>query len=386
MTVLYLDYAATTPVREEVLASMEPYASETFGNPSSLHRHGRAAAAGLESARAELAEALGARPSEIRFVQGGTESDNIAIIGSTRALSRDNPDRPLVAVSEIEHSAVLEAAQYLEDRGEAEVGLVEVSVDGSVDFSDLDRHLAGRAATLSFMWANNETGLLLPVAEATEVGHLHGAVVHSDASQAIGKVPVNVTAVPVDLLTGTGHKIYGPRGMGFLFVREGTELEALHYGGGQERALRPGTEDVAAAVGLARAVRLAVEEQESMVRTLAGLRDRLERGLAKHIDDVRVNCADGIRAPHVSSLGVAGVDGADLLMALDVEGLSVSGGSACHSGAGRGSHVIAALYGEEDPHATVRFSLGRTTSEADVDHAVRTASVVVMRLRELARA
>jgi cysteine desulfurase len=382
MTAVYLDHAATTPLRDEVRAAMDPYVSEAFGNPSSLHRWGRAASAALEDARAELAAALGARPSEIRFVRGGTESDNLAVIGSCRA-TRANGTRPTLVVTRIEHSAVLEAAEHLREADEAALRWIDVAPDGSLDLDALG-HDPGEGATVSVMWANNETGLVLPVADVAEVTVARGATLHSDASQAIGKVPVRVDDVPVDLLTGTGHKISGPRGTGFLFVREGTPLSPLLYGGGQERALRPGTEDVASAVGLARAVRLAVDEQAAFTQRVGRLRARLEAGLLSALEGVRVNCAEGPRTPHVSSIGLeGGIDGAALLMALDLEGVAVSGGSACHSGAGKGSHVIAALYGEDDEAATVRFSLGRTTTEADVDRGVAVTTTVVRRLRGL---
>ena len=383
MTAVYLDHAATTPVRDEVRAAMEPYASEVFGNPSSTHRWGRAASAALEDARAELAVALGARPSEIRFVRGGTESDNLAILGACRAL-RTAGARPTLLVTRIEHSAVLEAAEHLAAENEANLRWIDVERDGSIDLEAVGQAV-DEPCVSSAMWVNNETGLLLPIADLAAAAGAGGATVHSDASQALGKVPVSVADVPVDLLTGTGHKINGPRGMGFLFVRDGTPLAPLLYGGGQERALRPGTEDVASAVGLATAVRLAVSEQELFAERVGALRARLEAGLCAALDDVRVNCAEGTRAPHVASIGVGGdVDGEALLMALDLEGVAASGGSACHSGAGKGSHVIAALYGADDDTATVRFSFGKTTTRADIDRAVEVTSTVVRRLRGLA--
>lgn len=377
----YLDHAATTPLRPEVVAAMEPYASEVFGNPSSLHRRGREARAALERARQEIADALGARPSEIRFVRGGTESDNLAVLGSCRA-ARDASGAPATLhVSAVEHSAVLEAAEHAEASGDAELTLLDVESDGTLDLAPLTTG-ATNGAVVSVMWANNETGLLLPIADVVEVAARTGATVHTDASQAIGKVPVDLGAVDVDLLTATGHKINGPRGMGILFVREGTEVHPLHFGGGQERGLRPGTEDVAGAVGLATAIRLAVAETEGAATRMEALRQRLESALAVRIEDLRVNCGEGPRAPHVASVGIPGIaDGSALLMALDLEGLEVSGGSACHSGAGKGSHVIAALYGGDDPMATVRYSFGRDSTEADVDHAVEVTSAVVDRLR-----
>jgi len=404
MDPVYLDYAATTPLRDEVVTAMEPYASEVFANPSSLHAAGRKAHAALERAREEVADAIGARPSEIRFVRGGTESDNLAVLGSCRAKRRATGRTTPLLVSAVEHSAVLEAAQRAEADGDASLSLLDVSPEGAVDLEAIrmagastdgqrDSSAPERATgtggedgvptpTVSVMWANNETGMLLPVGEIVEAAAVSGATVHTDASQALGKVPVDVDETRVDLLTATGHKIYGPRGMGILFVREGTELDPLHFGGGQERGLRPGTEDVAGAVGLATAVRLAVAEREAAASQMGTLRERLEARLLGEIEGLRVNCAAAPRAPHVSSVGIPGVsDGRSLLMALDLEGIAVSGGSACHSGAGRGSHVIAALYGADDPMTTVRYSLGRASTEGDVDRAVAATVAVVRRLR-----
>jgi len=377
MTPTYLDYAATTPVREEVRAAMEPFASEVFGNPSSAHRWGRAAAAALEEARADIASAIGARPSEVRFVRGGTESDNLAIMGTSRGEAQHS-----IFVSEIEHSAVLEAADHVATTEGAAVTRLTVSADGIIDLTPLDTVPDGSTSVVSVMWVNNETGLTLPIPEVVEAGHTNGSLVHSDASQAIGKVPVHVGSVQVDLLTATGHKIYGPGGMGILFAREGVTLSPLHHGGGQERSLRPGTEDVAGSVGLATAICLAVAEQESEANRLASLRQLLEGKLMAALEDVRINCAGAVRAPHVTSVGIGGIaDGQGLLMALDLEGIAVSGGSACHSGAGKGSHVIAALYGEADPFATVRFSFGRGTDEDAVGRAVAVTKAVVDRMR-----
>lgn len=382
MDAVYLDHAATTPLRDEVAAAMRPYGSEIFGNPSSLHARGREAHAALEGAREEVALALGARRSEIRFVRGGTESDNIAIIGSCRAKRRAGGRPGPLAVSAIEHSAVLEAARHTEAVGDATLTELDVSPAGEVDIDTLTRVARGGPATVSVMWVNNETGLVLPVDEVARVAGGADVTIHTDASQAVGKVPVSVRDVPVDLLTATGHKLGGPRGMGILFVREGTTVSPLLFGGGQEHGLRPGTEDVAGAVGLAAAIRLAVEEQEETMSRLSALRTRLESGLRAVIDGLRSNCAEGARAPHVSSIGIPGVlDGDALLMALDLEGVAVSGGSACHSGASKGSHVITHLYGDDDALTTVRFSFGRETTEGDVDRAVTATATVVGRLR-----
>jgi len=382
MSAVYLDHAATTPVRDEVRVAMEPYASDLFGNPSSMHRWGRAAEAALEDARADIASALGAKASEIRFVRGGTESDNLAIIGSARALTAPE-SVPTVVISAIEHSAVLEAAAHLALTGEATVVTLSVTPTGALDRETLEDSIEHGPSVVSVMWVNNETGMMLPIAEATRLAHEAGATMHTDASQAIGKVPVHLGEMPVDLLTATGHKINGPKGMGILFVRTGTAVSPLMYGGGQERALRPGTQDVAGAVGFATALRLAVEEQASECARLCSLRESLEQGLTAGLPDLRINASDATRAPHISSIGVGGVsDGEALLIALDLEGIAISRGSACMSGAGKESHVIAALYGSEDSIANVRFSFGHGTEPEDVERAVAATTRVVRRMRE----
>jgi cysteine desulfurase len=381
MDPIYLDYAATTPLREEVVAAMAPFATGTFGNPSSVHRWGRAAHAALDGARAEAAGALGAKPSEIYFVRGGTESDNLALHGwlETRASAGRSPT---LVVSALEHHAVLEAAESAGRSGRARVVHLPVSTAGNVDLDELRRALEGGPALVSVMWVNNETGMILPVGEVAEVVADCGGTMHTDAAQALGKVPVDVRDVPVDLLSATGHKLYGPKGMGLLFVRDGAPHAPLLHGGGQERGLRPGTEDVAGAVGLARALRLAVEELHAEAPRLAAMRDELASKLRERIADVRINADDAPRAPHVLSVGVPGVkDGAALLMALDLEGVAVSGGSACLSGGSKRSHVMAALYGADDPHATIRFSFGRATVPSDIERAAEATARVVARAR-----
>ena len=381
MDATYLDHAATTPLREEVAAAMAPFASGTFGNPSSIHRWGRAAHAALEGARAEAAEALGAKPSEIYFVRGGTESDNLALFGWCDA-QVGGGTLPTLAISAVEHHAVLEAAESAGSRGAARVVVLPVSEDGEVDLVEVRRVVGPTPALVSVMWVNNETGMVLPVPEIAEMVAASGGTMHTDAAQTLGKVGVDVRDVPVHLLSATGHKLNGPKGTGLLFVREGTRLAPLLHGGGQERALRPGTQDVAGAVGLARALRLAVEERPVEAARLTRLRDQLASALLAAIPGLRINAGGAPRAPHVLSVGIPGVkDGSALLMALDLEGIAVSGGSACLSGAAKRSHVMAALYGTEDAYAAVRFSFGRSTDARDIDRAVEATARVAKGLR-----
>lgn len=378
---VYLDYAATTPVRDEVREAMAPYLAGTFGNPSSIHGWGRAAEEALGAARADLAGAIGAAPSEVTFVRGGTESDNMALLGWCGA-QRARGALPTLAISAVEHHAVLEAAEHAHTTNLAGLETIPVGPDGAVDPNDVRLALDTPPALLSAMWVNNECGMVLPLETLADVAHEMGALVHTDAAQAVGKVPVDVSEVPVDMLSGTGHKIYAPKGTGFLFAREGTPLAPLLHGGGQERALRPGTEDVAGAVGLATAVKLAVAEREELGNRLTALRARLERGLLDRLEDVRVNAGAAERAPHVLSVGIGGLeDGSALVMALDLEGIGVSGGSACTSGSAKASHVMQALYGADDRYASVRFSFGRDTSDAEVDRALEATVAVVTRMR-----
>jgi len=381
MDPVYLDHAATTPIREEVLAAMEPFASRTFGNPSSIHRWGRAAYAALEDARAEAAYSIGAKANEVYFVRGGTESDNLALLGWCAAQTT-NGTRPTLVVSELEHHAVLSAAESAQSSARARLVKLPVTLNGKIDPDTLRRALAGGPTLVSVMWVNNETGMLLPVPEVAHAVAEAGGTMHTDAAQAIGKVPVDVRDVPVHLLSATGHKLHGPKGVGILYVREGTTLAPLLHGGGQERRMRPGTEDVAGAVGLALALRLAVTEREHLSTRLTGFRDTLGRDLLGAIAGSRINAGVSPRAPHVLSMGVPGIaDGAALVMALDLEGVAVSGGSACNSGASKRSHVMSALYGPDDDHASVRFSFGRSTEGHDVRRACEAMERVVARMR-----
>jgi len=379
MDPIYLDHAATSPVREEVRAAMAPHLDGAFGNPSSTHRWGRAAAAALDEARWRCAEALGSRSAEIVFTRGGTESDNLAVLGRAARVRADGAELTIV-VSAVEHKAVLESAQHACARGAGRLEVVRVTPDGELDLDHLEAALGRGEALVSVMWVNNETGMVLPLAAVAERVRPSGGTLHTDAVQAVGKVPVRVGEPTVDLLTVTGHKIYGPKGAGLLYVRSGTALSPLLHGGGQERGLRPGTEDVAGAVGLAVALELAIHEQAVEARRLEALRDDLEARVLAGVPGARVNASEAPRGPHVASIAIPDVDGGALLMRLDLEGVAASGGSACNSGASKGSHVIAALYGDDDPNATVRFSLGRSSRADDV---ARAADILVGAVRDL---
>lgn len=385
MKAVYLDHAATTPIRNEVREAMEPYLSESFGNPSSLHRWGREASAALEDARATVAEALCANPQEIYFTRGGTESDNLAVLGCC-GFMKTHEKRLTLVVSAIEHSAVLDPAKLVTEWQGVDLVILPVSQDGVLDQELLKLALESGPTVVSLMWVNNETGLVFPVGEISSLVNELGGTIHTDAVQAIGKIPVSVRESSIHLLTASGHKIHGPKGTGILFVRSGVDLVPLLHGGGQERALRAGTEDVAGAIGFARSVQLAVEEQQQLCKRLTALRAVLERRLLELIPRLRINMRDANRASHISSMAIDDIDGEDLLAALDLEGIAASGGSACESGSTQTSHVITALYGEENSAATVRFSLGRETTEQDIEQTILKLTSTVARLRELGAA
>ena len=382
MKAVYLDHAATTPIRNEVREAMEPYLSESFGNPSSLHRWGREASAALENARATVAETLSVNNQEIYFTRGGTESDNLAVLGCCKFMRTHKKQLTLV-VSAIEHSAVLDPARLVTEWQGVELVTLPVSQDGVLDQELLKLALESGPTVVSLLWVNNETGLVFPVAEISGLVNELGGTMHTDAVQAVGKIPVHVKETSIHLLTASGHKIYGPKGTGILFVRSGVDLVPLVHGGGQEQTLRSGTEDVAGAVGFACALQLAVEEQQQSCKRLTELRSVLERSLLELIPGLRINLQDANRASHISSIAIDDVDGEDLLAALDLEGIAASGGSACESGSTQTSHVITALYGEEHSAATVRFSLGRETTEQDIEQTILKLTRIVTRLRKL---
>lgn len=370
---LYLDHAATTPLRPEVRAAMDPYLSDVFGNPSSTHGPGRAARAALEEARERVAAAIHAEPAEIVFTGGGTEADNLAVLGRWRSSGGG------IALSAVEHSAVRRSAATAAREG-APITTLAVDEAGRLDLDAL-REALPDVELVSVMWANNEVGTLQPVHAVAALCREHAVSFHTDAVQAVGHIPVSVADVPCDFLAMSAHKFGGPRGVGALFVRSGTELAPLLHGGGQERGLRAGTSDVAGAVGLAEAVERAVADRSDEAQRLQGLRDDLQAALLEAVDGLVVNGAAADRLPHVLSISLDGVDSDVLLASLDLAGLAVSSGSACHSGASAPSHVLQAMGALHD--ATIRFSLGWPTTAAEVDRAAREFLSVVERAREV---
>jgi cysteine desulfurase len=381
---VYLDHAATTPVRPEILEAMLPYLSaDAFGNPSSPHRWGRAARAGLEQAKRQVAAALDAEPNQVVFTSGGTEADNLAVVGAALA-ARHNGRRMAVAVSATEHKAVLAAAHHVHALG-GEERILPVDRNGVLDLAELDAALAARPACVSVMWVNNEVGTLQPVGEIAERCREAGVIFHTDAVQAFGKVPVSVSDFGGTLLTISGHKIGAPKGVGALIIRDRKAVEAIIHGGGQQFGIRPGTENVAGAVALGAACELAAKELPATAARLAALRDDLAARLRAAVPDLSVNAEAGPRAPHVLSVSIPGADGEALLMHLDLAGVAASGGSACSTGAVEPSHVLVAMGVPRDlALGTLRFSLGHESGEADVARAAEVFPAVVGKVRKLA--
>jgi cysteine desulfurase len=380
---VYLDNAATTPVRPEVLEAMLPYlGAEAFGNPSSAHRFGRAARAGIEQAKRAVAGALGAEPNQVVFTSGGTEADNLAVIGAALAArAAGGPFR--VAVTATEHKAVLAAAHAVAHLGGEEI-LLPVDASGVVDEAAVDAALARGVAVVSVMWVNNEVGTEQPIARLAERCRARGTSFHSDAVQAFGKVPVSLPAAPCTFLTISGHKIGAPKGVGALIVRDRHAVEAIIHGGGQQFGIRPGTENVPGIIALGRAVELAAAEQAAFATRAAALRDELERRLLAAVPDAVVHGRRGPRAPHVTSASIPGTDSEALLMHLDLAGIACSSGSACSTGAVEPSHVLTAMgVPPELGVAALRFSIGKDTTSEDLEALFAALPRIVEKVRAL---
>ncbi|HEV8381989.1 MAG TPA: cysteine desulfurase family protein [Gemmatimonadales bacterium] len=381
--VTYLDNAATTPVRPEVLEAMLPYlGKEAFGNPSSAHRFGRAARAGLEEAKRAVATAVGAEPNQVVFTSGGTEADNLAIIGAALA-AKDRGDPFRVAVSATEHKAALAAAHAVRQLGGIEV-ILPVTASGQVENEALDKVLEDGVAVVSVMWVNNEVGTVQPVAALARRCCDARVPFHSDAVQAFGKVPVSLADSGCTLLTISGHKIGAPKGVGALIVRDRKAVEAIIHGGGQQFGIRPGTENVPGIVGLGVAAQLAAAEQQALATRLRELRDELERRLLAIVPDALINGWQGERAPHISNVSIPGTDSEALLMHLDLAGIACSSGSACSTGAVEPSHVLTAMgVPRELGVAALRFSFGKDSTLEDVDAVSTVMPRIVEKVRSL---
>jgi cysteine desulfurase len=377
---VYFDHNATTPVDPEVLEAMLPYFSGDFGNPSSIHTPGQQARKAVEHAREQVAALLGARPGEITFTSGGTESDNLGIRGIVFA---DERPRKHIVTTQIEHSAVLGTCRALAERG-VEVNYLAVNGDGLVNPADVRKALRPETVLVSVMHANNEIGCVEPLEEIGAIAAEADVYFHADGVQSAGKIPIDVEKLGVDVLAISAHKFYGPKGVGAIYVRKGTRIKPILFGGKDGRSVRPGTENVASIVGLGKAAELALAKLQSEGVRLGGLRDRLEKGLLEKIPNARVNGADAPRTPNTANFSFSFIEGESLVIALDLKGIACSTGAACSSGAIEPSHVLTAIgLSAGDARGSMRFSLGRLNTDEDVDYALQAIPEAVAQLRKL---
>ncbi len=374
---VYLDNNASTPVLPEVLEAMRPYFGEHFGNASSIHHHGQETRAAVERARESVATLLGCRPAEVVFTSGGTEADNLAVFGLVRTGDH-------VITSTIEHHAVLNSCKHLEEQG-TEITYLPVDGRGLIDPNDLRRALRSKTKLVTIMFANNETGVIQQVEEIGKICAEAEIYFHTDAVQAVSKIPVRVKEIGCDLLSISGHKIHAPQGVGALYVRKGTTLEPMLFGGSHERSRRAGTENVAGIVGMGKAAEVATKAFENGEdRVMTALRDRLETTILRNVESAAVNSDGAPRVPNTSNIYFDFIEGEALVIALDLKGLAVSTGAACSSGAIEPSHVLTAMgLRPERARASIRFSLGKQNTADDVDFAIELVPASVSRLREL---
>lgn len=377
--VIYFDNNATTQVAPEVFQEMIPYLTEFYGNPSSIHRFGGQLAAKIDEARSRLADLLGAQNSEIIFTSCGTESDSSAIISALH----NCPKRRKVVISKVEHPAVLNLGKELERKG-FKVSQIPVDAKGRLDMDRAAEMIDDETAIVSVMWANNETGNIYPVAELGELAHRNGALFHTDAVQAVGKIPMNLAELPVDMLSLSGHKFHAPKGVGALYVKRGVRFHPFLTGGHQEHGRRAGTENLASVIGLGKAAELAkahIEEENTRVRAL---RDRLEQSILASIPSVRVNGDVEHRLPNTANISFSYIEGESILMLLDMQNICASSGSACTTGSLEPSHVLRAMgVPYTDAHGSIRFSFSRYNTEEEVDKVLEVLPPVIARLRQI---
>jgi cysteine desulfurase len=376
----YFDHNATTPVSPAVLEVLVPALLEVYGNASSIHQHGQQAKQKLEIARRQVAGLIGCDPKDLVFLSGGTEADNLAILGTVRA---STAEKKHVVTTTIEHPAVLNPCRQLEREG-VEVTYVRVGSDGVVDPADIRRALRSDTILISVMHANNELGTVQPIQEIATLAHEAGILFHADGVQAAGKIPVDVHALGVDLYSISGHKLYSPKGIGALYVKHGTRLTPIQFGGRHERERRPGTENVPGAIALGQAAASAMESLGVETARLAALRDRLEAGILERLPDCGVNAGRSPRTPNTTNVFFDGLQGEALVISLDLKGFAVSSGSACSSGAVEPSHVLLAIgLSRERARASLRFSLGHSNTEEQVDALIDAVSESTAHLRKL---
>ncbi len=376
MRTVYLDNNATTPVLPEVFEAMRTFSTELYGNPSSVHRLGSGGAKAMRDARRSMAKLLGCEDSEIIFTSCGTESDNLAIHGILDAVQGKH-----IVVAVVEHPAVMNPLRRLSKLG-SELTILDVDADGMLDLETLRNSLRDDTALVTVMLANNETGTIYPLEEIASIAGARGIPLLVDAVQALGKIPIDLTTLRADALALSAHKFHGPKGVGLLFLRKGTPCNATILGGSQERGLRPGTENVAGIVAMAKACELAISHLDDYQTRVRAMRDRFEAALLERIPDSYVHGARAPRLPNTSSMCFRGIDGPSLLVMLDEVGICASAGSACKSGAGKPSHVLSAMgVSLDDAIGTMRFSLSTLTTEEDIDYALEHIPAVVTRMR-----
>ena len=377
---IYMDNAATTAVSPEVLQTMLPYFSEIYGNPSSIHSTGRDARRAVDAARKQVAQAIGAQPTEIYFTAGGSESDNWAIKGTAFA-KRDKGNH--IITTAIEHHAVLHTCQWLEKQG-FQVTYLPVDEYGRVRVEDVEKAITDKTILISIMAANNEIGTLEPIAEIGKLAHEKGILFHTDAVQAVGAIPLDVNAMNIDMLSMSGHKFHGPKGIGALYIRKGVRPDVFMHGGAQERAQRAGTENLAGIVGMGKAIELATQNLEANAARMTRLRDKLIDGILTEIPEVRLNGHRTERLPNNVNVSIRYIEGEALLLRLDLAGIAGSSGSACTSGSLDPSHVLLAIgLPHEIAHGSLRLSLGTDSTEAEVDEVLRVLPGIVKDLRAM---
>jgi len=377
---IYLDYAATTPIHSEVVKAMLPYFTEAFGNPSSIHSYGQEAKGAIEEARVKVADFIGAQSEELVFTSGGTEADNFAIKGI--AFANESKGNHIIT-SSVEHHAVIETCQFLERRG-FRITYLSVDGDGLVDPDDVRKAITDKTTLISVMHASNEMGTIEPIAEIGKVATEAGIYFHTDAVQTVGHIPVNVNELGVDLLSMSAHKLYGPKGVGALYIRKGTKLTPFMHGGEQERRRRASTENVPGIVGFGKAAELAQHEMGEEAKRLTYLRDQLIKGLLEQIDHTRLNGHPLKRLPNNINVSVDFVEGESMLLNLDLGGICASTGSACSSSSLEASHVLLALgLSHEQAHGSLRFSLGKWTIEEEIERVLDVLPSVVAKLRAM---
>lgn len=381
MQKVYLDNAATTKVRNEVVEAMLPYFTEYFGNPSSLHLFAREAGKGLDTARAQVAKALNAKPEEIIFTGGGSESDNMVLRGIPEAYKKKGKH---VITSAVEHHAVLHTLEAMEKEGRVEVTYLPVDEYGMVTAEQVEKAIRPDTVLVSIMFANNEVGTIMPIEQIGETCKKYGVLFHTDAVQAVGHVPVDVEKLHIDLLSLSGHKFHGPKGVGALYVRKGVRIPALILGGAQERRKRAGTENVPGIVGMGKAIELATAELEDNAAKMKVLRDRLIFGIPARIPDVKLNGHPTERLPNNVNFSIRFIEGESILLMLDLNGIAASSGSACTSGSLDPSHVLLAMgLSHEVAHGSLRLTLSEFTTPEEIDYVLDTLPPIVEKLRAM---